>query len=98
MYGSYNKVIQQEMLPEEDLARIRPIGGRINREIQAFFSKREEKEPNLRKTKGRGAAQEEMSEYYTIMEVESFWDTTQAGRPPRERIPSRNYDNRRNRG
>ncbi|CAG7566325.1 unnamed protein product [Fusarium equiseti] len=98
MYGSYNKVIQQEMLPEEDLARIRPIGGRINREIQAFFSKREEKEPNLRKTKGRGAAQEEISEYYTILEVESFWDTTQAGRPPRERTPSRNYDNRRNRG
>ncbi|GKU02414.1 hypothetical protein FLAG1_02174 [Fusarium langsethiae] len=94
MYGSFNKVIQQEMLPEEDLQRIRPIGGRINREIQAFFAKREEKEPNLRKTKGRGAAEEEMSEYYTVMEVESFWDTTQAGRPPREG----KYEDRRSRG
>jgi hypothetical protein len=97
MYGSFNKVIQQQMLPEEDLERIRPIGGRINREIQAFFAKREEKEPNLRKTKGRGAAEEEMSEFYTVMEIESFWDTTQAGRPPRERDP-RNYDDRRSRG
>ncbi|OBS21095.1 hypothetical protein FPOA_07435 [Fusarium poae] len=94
MYGSYNKVIQQEMLPEEDLQRVRPIGGRINREIQAFFAKREEKEPNLRKTKGRGAAEEEMSEYYTVMEIESFWDTTQAGRPQRDR----RYEERRSRG
>ncbi|QPC78764.1 hypothetical protein HYE68_009516 [Fusarium pseudograminearum] len=94
MYGSFNKVIQQEMLPEEDLQKIRPIGGRINREIQAFFAQREEKEPNLRKTKGRGAAEEEMSEYYTIMEIESFWDTTQAGRPPRER----RYEDRHGRG
>lgn len=98
MYGSFNKVIQQEMLPEEDLERIRPIGGRINREIQAFFAKREENEPNLRKAKGRGAAEEEMSEYYTVMEVESFWDTTQAGSPPKEWGSSRNYDGRRSRG
>ncbi|KAM0501469.1 hypothetical protein ACHAP8_004457 [Fusarium lateritium] len=94
MYGSFNKVIQQEMLPEEDLQRIRPIGGRINREIQTFFAKREGKEPNLRKTKGRGAAEEEMSEYYTVMEIESFWDTTQAGRPQRDR----KYEDRRGRG
>ncbi|CEI68734.1 hypothetical protein FVEN_g7990 [Fusarium venenatum] len=101
MYGSFNKVIQQEMLPEEDLQRIRPIGGRINREIQTFFAKRQEKEPNLRKTKGRGAAEEEMSEYYTVMEIESFWDTTQAGRPQRDRRyedrRSRGYDNERRR-
>ncbi|KAM0236479.1 hypothetical protein ACHAPO_005111 [Fusarium lateritium] len=94
MYGSFNKVIQQEMLPEEDLQRIRPIGGRINREIQTFFAKREGKEPNLRKTKGRGAAEEEMSEYYTVMEIESFWDTTQTGRPQRDR----KYEDRRGRG
>ncbi|KAF5672862.1 Pentatricopeptide repeat-containing protein [Fusarium heterosporum] len=83
MYGSFNKVLQQEMLPEEDLERIRPVGGRINREIQAFFAKREEAEPNLRKTEGRGRAGEEMSEYNEG--TGSFWDTTQAGRPPRRR-------------
>ncbi|KAM0349323.1 hypothetical protein ACHAPU_003732 [Fusarium lateritium] len=83
MYGSFNKVLQQEMLPEEDLERIRPVGGRINREIQSFFAKREDAEPNLRKTEGRGKAGEEMSEYNEGMG--SFWDTTQAGRPPRRR-------------
>jgi hypothetical protein len=81
MYGSFNKVLQQEMLPEEDLERIRPIGGRINREIQAFFANREDTEPNLRKTLGRGRADEDMMEYNEGMG--SFWDTTQAGKPPR---------------
>ncbi|KAI6751215.1 hypothetical protein HG530_014129 [Fusarium avenaceum] len=81
MYGSFNKVLQQEMLPEEDLERIRPIGGRINREIQAFFANREDTEPNLRKTLGRGRADEDMMEYNEGMG--SFWDTTQAGKPSR---------------
>jgi hypothetical protein len=83
MYGSFNKVLQQEMLPEEDLERIRPIGGRINREIQAFFAKREDAEPNLRKTLGRGRADEDMMEYNEG--TGSFWDTTQAGKQPRHR-------------
>ncbi|KAM0260572.1 hypothetical protein ACHAPA_010186 [Fusarium lateritium] len=83
MYGSFNKVIQQAMLPEEDLERIRPIGGRINREIQAFFANREDAEPNLRKTLGRGKADEDMME--DIHGMGSFWDTTQAGKPPRHK-------------
>ncbi|KAF5632962.1 Pentatricopeptide repeat-containing protein [Fusarium sp. NRRL 52700] len=81
MYGSFNKVIQQEMLPEEDLKRIRPVGGRINREIQAFYANREEMEPNLRKTKGRGTAEEDMSTHNEAMNTANFWDTTQAGKP-----------------
>ncbi|ENH73092.1 Pentatricopeptide repeat-containing protein C18H10.11c [Fusarium oxysporum f. sp. cubense race 1] len=72
MYGSFNKVIQQE---------IRPVGGRINREIQAFYAKREETEPNLRKTKGRGTAEEDMSAHNEAMNMVNFWDTTQAGKP-----------------
>ncbi|KAF9777178.1 hypothetical protein IL306_004542 [Fusarium sp. DS 682] len=82
MYGSFNKVLQQEMLPEEDLEKIRPVGGRINREIQAFYANREEIEPNLRKTKGRGTAEEDMSTYDESVNMGSFWDTTQAGKPP----------------
>jgi hypothetical protein len=81
MYGSFNKVLQQEMLPEEDLKKIRPVGGRINREIQAFYANREEMEPNLRKTKGRGTAEEDMSAYNEAMNMVNFWDTTQAGKP-----------------
>ncbi|KAF5697680.1 Pentatricopeptide repeat-containing protein [Fusarium globosum] len=81
MYGSFNKVIQQEMLPEEDLKRIRPVGGRINREIQAFYANREEMEPNLRKKKGRGTAEEDMSTHDEAMNTANFWDTTQAGKP-----------------
>ncbi|KAJ4264770.1 hypothetical protein NW762_005013 [Fusarium torreyae] len=85
MYGSYNKVIQQGMLPLEDVRRVRPLGGQINREIQNFFAKREEMEPNLRKSKGRGTAEEDMSEYNDQDDIDFFWDTTQVGKPKRDR-------------
>ncbi|KAM0436186.1 hypothetical protein ACHAPT_003078 [Fusarium lateritium] len=89
MYGSYNKILQQEMLPEADLERVRPIGGRINREIQAFFANREEIEPNLRKTKGRGTAEQDMSPYEDATETRLLWDTTLAGKPRPAREPVR---------
>lgn len=105
MYGAFNKVLQQEMLSEEDLKEIRPIGARINREIHTFFSNREELEPNLRKAKGRGTAEKDMSDYTEeITDNLSEWDTTQAGRPRRERRDDgegrerRNYGERRGRG
>ncbi|KAF5023247.1 hypothetical protein F66182_4699 [Fusarium sp. NRRL 66182] len=85
MYGSYNKVVQQEMLPEADAEKIRHLGGRINREIHDFFANREEMEPNLRKTKGRGTAEEDMSEYKDDIEGDFFWDTTQAGKQKKDR-------------
>ncbi|KPM46178.1 hypothetical protein AK830_g334 [Neonectria ditissima] len=81
MYGAFNKVIQQGMLPEADLQKIRPVGARINREIHTFFANREELEPNLRKSKGRGTAEEDMSQYEVILGGDFEWDTTQASRP-----------------
>ncbi|KAK7398338.1 hypothetical protein QQX98_012293 [Neonectria punicea] len=81
MYGAFNKVIQQGMLPDADLQKIRPIGARINREIHTFFANREELEPNLRKSKGRGTAEEDMSQYEAILGGDFEWDTTQATRP-----------------
>ncbi|KAF4460176.1 Pentatricopeptide repeat-containing [Fusarium albosuccineum] len=100
MYSSYNRVIQQEMLPEADLKEIRPIGARINREIQAFFSSRNETEPNLRQAKGRGTAGGDMSEYNDDLDDGLFWDTRQAGKPrrregfeQRSRRPDRRHDN-----
>lgn len=91
MYGSYNKIIQQEMLPEADLKEIRPIGGRINREIYAFFADRESHEPNLRKA-GRKSAEDDMPGYQSPYEAGVHWDTTVAGKPQRyerERGPRR---------
>ncbi|KAK7433074.1 hypothetical protein QQZ08_000003 [Neonectria magnoliae] len=81
MYGAFNKVIQQGMLPDADLQEIRPIGARINREIHTFFANREELEPNLRKSKGRGTAEEDMSQYEAILGGDFEWDTTKAIRP-----------------
>ncbi|KAI5460011.1 hypothetical protein BGZ63DRAFT_359273 [Mariannaea sp. PMI_226] len=85
MYSSYNKVIQQGMLPEADITKIRHIGARINREIQTFFANREDVEPNLRKSKGRGTAGEDMSEYDDKLGGDFEWDTTQAGRVKSQR-------------
>ncbi|KAH6890349.1 hypothetical protein B0T10DRAFT_316468 [Thelonectria olida] len=85
MYSSYNKILQQGMLPEDDLKAIRRIGARINREIQAFFANREEVEPNLRKSKGRSSAEEDMTAYGGSLGGplggDFEWDTTAAGRP-----------------
>ncbi|KAH6985043.1 hypothetical protein BKA56DRAFT_328804 [Ilyonectria sp. MPI-CAGE-AT-0026] len=94
MYGAFNKIIQQGMLPDADLQEIRPIGARINREIHTFFANREELEPNLRKSKGRGTAEEDMSEYNEILGGDFEWDTTQAGRPKPERRDGRMGEDR----
>ncbi|KAM5345525.1 hypothetical protein ACJ41O_011386 [Fusarium nematophilum] len=78
MYSSFNMVIQQKMIPEDDLKEIRPIGGRINREIHNFYSNREEHEPKLRHNRNRGGAPEDdMSEYNEGGPDHGFiWDTT----------------------
>ncbi|KAL2680777.1 hypothetical protein Neosp_008380 [[Neocosmospora] mangrovei] len=80
MYSSYNKIIQQEMLPEADLKEIRSIGGRINREIHAFFQDRELHEPKLRQL-GRKSAEDDMTGYQSPYEIGVHWDTTVAGKP-----------------
>ncbi|KAK5988823.1 Pentatricopeptide repeat-containing protein [Cladobotryum mycophilum] len=48
MFSAFNKVLNERMLPDEDLRELRPIGAKINREIQAFYANREELEPKLR--------------------------------------------------
>lgn len=52
MYGAFSKVIEERMLPEEDLRQIRPVGTRINRTITSFYSNRAEKEPKLKQRDG----------------------------------------------
>ena len=50
MVSTFNKVINENMLPEKDLAEMKPVAAKINREIQAFYQNRESKEPNLHPT------------------------------------------------
>lgn len=57
MFSAFNKVINEKMLPEEDLAGMRPIGAKINRSIQTFYSNREDIEPKLNPKQGKGASQ-----------------------------------------
>lgn len=38
MFSAYNKVVSENMLSAEELAPLKPVGARINREIQAFYS------------------------------------------------------------
>jgi hypothetical protein len=69
MYGAFNKILTEKMLPSQDLKEIAPIGARINRMIQNFYSNREAKEPNLRKKKDpesekQEALDREMEEAY----------------------------------
>ncbi|RSL50373.1 hypothetical protein CEP51_015355 [Fusarium floridanum] len=100
MYGSYNKIIQQEMLPEAELKEIRPLGGRINREIHAFFQDRELHEPKLRQL-GRKSAEDDMTGYQSPYEIGVHWDTTVAGKPLElEKEPGlrRGFERRRDEG
>ena len=47
MFSALNKVINEQMLPQEELRRMRPVGAKINREIQNFYADREQVEPKL---------------------------------------------------
>ncbi|KAI9167356.1 Pentatricopeptide repeat-containing protein 2 [Paramyrothecium foliicola] len=91
MYSAFNKVISEGMLPDKDLSEIRPIGARINREIQKFYANREEREPNLRKRRGVDREEKESNDDDERMAVHYgrtfVWDTVQASnpRPARER-------------
>lgn len=57
MFGAFNKVINEKMLPEQDAKELRAVGAKINREIQKFYSGREEREPNVRKARRGGLDQ-----------------------------------------
>ncbi|KAH6604018.1 dna-directed dna polymerase [Trichoderma cornu-damae] len=56
MFSAFNKVINEKMLPESDAKELRSVGAKINREIQKFYSDRDDKEPNLRRSRRNGAA------------------------------------------
>lgn len=87
MFSSFNKVVNEGMLPEKDLRELRPVGAKINREIQAFYSNREQMEPNLRHS-STAAGGSEHDEPLTVTEHMPFrhggdfvWDTTKTGEP-----------------
>ncbi|KAL6862054.1 pentatricopeptide repeat protein, partial [Trichoderma novae-zelandiae] len=61
MFSAFNKVINEKMLPEEDAKELRVVGAKINREIQKFYSDRDHREPNLRKS-GPGVTDESLEE------------------------------------
>ncbi|KAL7786700.1 hypothetical protein V8C37DRAFT_391764 [Trichoderma ceciliae] len=55
MFSTFNKVINEKLLPENDARELRSVGAKINREIQKFYSDRNDKEPNLRRSRRNGA-------------------------------------------
>lgn len=55
MFSAFNKVINEKMLPEADAKELRSVGAKINREIQKFYSDRNEREPNLRRSRRNDA-------------------------------------------
>lgn len=86
MFSAFNKVVNEGMLPEKDLRELRPVGAKINREIQAFYSNREQAEPKLRSTQtghdaeataGEDAAP---SSGYRVG-ADFVWDTTSTSEP-----------------
>ena len=86
MFSAFNKVINENMLPDKDLRELRPVGAKINREIQAFYSTRELNEKKLRRSSDVNAAEREHADDV----VEGFshrlggdfvWDTTKSGEP-----------------
>ncbi|KYK56727.1 pentatricopeptide repeat protein [Drechmeria coniospora] len=88
MFSAFNKVINERMLPEKNLRELRPIGAKINREIQRFYSNREETEPKLCATSKEGHSSEAMEEEHDDAEKFQFrpggdfvWGTSRG--PPR---------------
>ncbi|KAG6014176.1 hypothetical protein E4U54_005733 [Claviceps lovelessii] len=96
MFSSFNKVLNEKMLPEKDLRELRPVGAKINREIQAFYSNREQLEPKLRRsstatTTAATADAAETSQGDDLLTAtehvverhggDFVWDTTKSGEP-----------------
>jgi hypothetical protein len=87
MFSAFNKVVNENMLPEKDLRELRPVGAKINREIQAFYSNREQIEPKLR---GSSSPEHEVEnldlagggdEAPHRQGGDFVWDTTRSGEP-----------------
>ncbi|KAL7929984.1 hypothetical protein V8C35DRAFT_314318 [Trichoderma chlorosporum] len=103
MFSAFNKVINEKMLPEKDAKDLRVVGAKINREIQKFFSGREDREPNLRKSRREDAAEryEDESDGEDKFSTEFrpagdfVWDTSRRAEVEQERRPRRPWDNSR---
>ncbi|KND92809.1 Pentatricopeptide repeat-containing protein 2, mitochondrial [Tolypocladium ophioglossoides CBS 100239] len=96
MFSAFNKVANERMLPEKDLREMRPVGAKINREIQTFYSNREELEPKLRPPSARDESADEGSEDVADHGFrpggDFVWDTATKGSDPtwrREEISRR---------
>ncbi|KAG5925490.1 hypothetical protein E4U53_003292 [Claviceps sorghi] len=103
MFSSFNKVINEKMLPDKELRRLRHVGAKINREIQSFYSNREELEPKLRRSSAASAASaasqaEPLPETDLVNATQSVperhggdfvWDTTKSGDPVSRRSSRR---------
>ncbi|KHO00836.1 pentatricopeptide repeat protein [Metarhizium album ARSEF 1941] len=90
MFSAFNKVLNESMLPEADLRELRPVGAKINREIQAFYSNREQAEPKLRPSSSSEPDVEPDVENEVPVAVEDaahrqggafVWDTTKPADP-----------------
>ncbi|UNI21549.1 hypothetical protein JDV02_007529 [Purpureocillium takamizusanense] len=84
MFSAFNKVINENMLPEKDLRDLRPVGAKINREIQAFYSTGEQFEPKLASSKKNQQSVEDdeaddNAKYGFRPGGDFIWDTT---KPP----------------
>jgi hypothetical protein len=107
MFSAFNKVINEKMLPEKDAQELRSVGAKINREIQKFYSGRDEREPNLRKPRRGGSDQTqgaaEPYEEENASEEDRLnsgfrpggdfvWNTTRQAPVEEERQPRRTWD------
>ncbi|UKZ78217.1 hypothetical protein TrVFT333_005952 [Trichoderma virens FT-333] len=104
MFSAFNKVINENMLAESDAKDLRAVGAKINREIQKFYSDREDREPNLRKPL-QGDTAGEVGEEGSVEDKFStefrpagdfVWDTSKQAEAEEERRLRRSWSNRRN--
>ncbi|KAL7905906.1 hypothetical protein GGI35DRAFT_124837 [Trichoderma velutinum] len=94
MFSAFNKVLNEKMLDESDEKDLRVVGAKINREIQKFYSGRDDREPNVRKP-----GQEDAAESYEEGSGEDkfstefrpagdfVWDTSRQAEVEEERRP-----------
>ncbi|PHH82658.1 hypothetical protein CDD83_3209 [Cordyceps sp. RAO-2017] len=94
MFSALNKVVNEGMLPDEELRALRSVGAKINREIQAFYANRQEVEPNLSYNSDERRIHSESSRGESVDPIANpqqaeykrkaafIWDTTKSVRLP----------------
>lgn len=98
MFSAFNKVLNEKMLDEKDEKDLRVVGAKINREIQKFFSGREDREPNLRKSDREdtvegheeGSGEDKFSAEFRPA-GDFVWDTSRKAEVEEERRPRRSW-------